>query len=149
MFTPQNKSCLKCHVSHVTCHMSRVTCHMSQFFGEAYRWKVCYQRGLPRLVIHVIKDPDDNLVSIFPKLLGFDGFLLLDIRADCYLLGAAGPKEPVRWKAPVQAGRSYNISSPLYSPHQYLHVHISDTRQCLCQDGCWALLQAWAWWQAC
>ena len=53
-----------CHVSHVTCHMSRVTCHMSRvtchnfflsffFFGqsvEAYRWRVCYQQGLPRLV---------------------------------------------------------------------------------------------------
>ena len=47
-----------CHVSRVTCHMSRVTCHVSHviffiFFlqsGEAYRWRVCYQRGLPRLV---------------------------------------------------------------------------------------------------
>ena len=47
-----------CHVSHVTCHMSRVTCHMyfflSFFFwqgGEVYRWWVCYQWGLPRLVL--------------------------------------------------------------------------------------------------
>ena len=50
-----------CHVSHVTCHMSRVTCHMSHVTchfsflfgqsGEAYRWRVCYQRGLPRLVL--------------------------------------------------------------------------------------------------
>ena len=49
-----------CHVSHVTCHMSRVTSHMSLFFssffsffgqsGRAYWWRVCYQRGLPRLV---------------------------------------------------------------------------------------------------
>ena len=53
-----------CHISGVTCHMSCVTCHMSQFFflfylfiylffgqsGEASRWRVCYQRGLPRLV---------------------------------------------------------------------------------------------------
>ena len=46
-------------MSHVTCHVSRVTCPMSHviffffFFGrtaEAYRWRVCYQRGLPRLV---------------------------------------------------------------------------------------------------
>ena len=55
-------SCVKCHMSHVTCHMSCVTCHMSLFSssfftsfffgksGEAYRWRVCYQRGLPRLV---------------------------------------------------------------------------------------------------
>ena len=59
-----------CHVSRVTCHMSRVTCHMSKniffyilifffvFFyvkkigqsGGASRWRVCYQRELPRLV---------------------------------------------------------------------------------------------------
>ena len=54
-------SCVTCHVSRVTCHMSRVTCHMSHvrchfflFFsgqsGEAYRWRVCYQRVLPGLV---------------------------------------------------------------------------------------------------
>ena len=49
-----------CHVSRVTCHVSRVTCHVSHviffffFFGksgEVYRWRVCYQRGLPRLVL--------------------------------------------------------------------------------------------------
>ena len=53
-----------CHVSHVMCHVSHVMCHVSHvtffffFFsgrsGEAYRWRVCYQRGLPRLVIHFI-----------------------------------------------------------------------------------------------
>ena len=57
-------SCVTCHVSHVMCHVSRVTCHMSHvtiFFlfsfsflfgqsGEVYQWRVCYQRGLPRLV---------------------------------------------------------------------------------------------------
>ena len=49
-----------CHVSHVTCHVSHVTCHMSQFYliffffgqsGEDYWWRVCNQRGLPRLVL--------------------------------------------------------------------------------------------------
>ena len=66
-----------CHVSHVTCHVSRVTCHLSHvtFFlnifylkkkmkkirrknvlnkigqsGGASCRRVCYQRGLPRLV---------------------------------------------------------------------------------------------------
>ena len=49
-------SCIMWHVLHVTCHVSRVTFHMSHvtfFFGqsgETYRWWVCYQRGLPRLV---------------------------------------------------------------------------------------------------
>ena len=58
-----------CHdVSHVTCHVSRVTCHMSHVFfcfffwqsGEAYRWRVCYQRGLPRLVSH------HSHITLFP-----------------------------------------------------------------------------------
>ena len=45
-----------CHMSHVTCHLSPVTCHMSHFFfflqnGEVSQWRVCYQRGLPRLVL--------------------------------------------------------------------------------------------------
>ena len=38
------------HVSHVTCPMSRVRCHMSLFYCGAFRGRVCYQRGLPRLV---------------------------------------------------------------------------------------------------
>ena len=52
------------HVSHVTCHVSHVMCHMSQlllllyiFFKqsvEVYRWRVCYQRGLPRLVLYLL-----------------------------------------------------------------------------------------------
>ena len=51
-----------CHVSGVTCHVSPVTCHMSRvrfyFFwgggqsGEASQGRVCYQRGLPRLVYY-------------------------------------------------------------------------------------------------
>ena len=53
-------SCVTCHMSHVTCHMSCVTCHNFFFYlnfllffgqsGEAYRWRVFYQQGLPRLV---------------------------------------------------------------------------------------------------
>ena len=46
-------------MSRVTCHVSPVTCHMSRvrfFFGggpsgEASQGKVCYQRGLPCLVL--------------------------------------------------------------------------------------------------
>ena len=73
-------SCVMCHVSHVTCHMSPVTCHKSpvachmseknfffHFFilkkiyicpseqigqsGGSSRWRVCYQWGLPYLVL--------------------------------------------------------------------------------------------------
>ena len=47
-------SLVMCHVSRVTCHVSHVMFLFFLFFfgqsGEAYRWRVCYQRGLPRLV---------------------------------------------------------------------------------------------------
>ena len=53
-----------CHMSYITCHVSHVTCHISHviFFlllfrtkcsGEAYWRRVCYQRGLPRLVFDI------------------------------------------------------------------------------------------------
>ena len=53
-----NVSRVTYHLSPVTCHVSRVTFHMSFFYpekkigqsGEASRWRVCYQQGLPRLV---------------------------------------------------------------------------------------------------
>ena len=61
---PKHVTChvsrVTCHVSPVTCHMSHVSCHVSFFFclrkkigqsGGASRWRVCYQRGLPRLVL--------------------------------------------------------------------------------------------------
>ena len=48
---------VRCHLSHVRCQVPGVTCHVSVFFvffwgksGGASRWRVCYQRGLPRLV---------------------------------------------------------------------------------------------------
>ena len=63
MFTPHHMSYVRsqvsggrCYVSCVRCHVSGVTCHLSFFssssFGQsgwASRWRVCYQRGLPRL----------------------------------------------------------------------------------------------------
>ena len=58
IFTPLNMSSVMCHVSRVTCHLSHVTCaflfcfFVCLFFGqsgETYWWRVCYQRGLPRL----------------------------------------------------------------------------------------------------
>ena len=61
-----------CHMSRFTCHMSRVTCHVSHvtffffFCGEAYRWRICYQRDLPRLVLHsrmVCKDPKPKTIQ--------------------------------------------------------------------------------------
>ena len=41
-----------CQVSPVTCQVSNVILFSSSFWqiGEACRWRVCYQRGLPHLV---------------------------------------------------------------------------------------------------
>ena len=47
MFTPHNVSHVRCHMSGVRCQVSLVTC---QIFGGASWWRVCYQRGLSRLV---------------------------------------------------------------------------------------------------
>ena len=49
MFTTCHLSCVMCHVSHVIWHMSPVI-----FFWlivSASLWNVCYQRGIPRLVL--------------------------------------------------------------------------------------------------
>ena len=60
MFIVHYVSYVMCHVSCVTCHVSRVMCHMSHIFffssligqrGAANWWRVCYQWGLPHLVL--------------------------------------------------------------------------------------------------
>ena len=46
-------SCVTCQVSGVMCHVSHVIFFLSSFFGKsggASWWRVCSQRGLPRLV---------------------------------------------------------------------------------------------------
>ena len=67
-----------CHVSCVTCHVSHVMCHMPillfiYFFlgqlGEAYRWRVCYQRGLPRLVFFHVSTKTDLFLEEEKKIL--------------------------------------------------------------------------------
>ena len=62
MFTPHSLSHFMFHVSCVLCHVSRVTCHIfffNFFFfwqsGGVSWWRVCYQRGLPRLVSSQIR----------------------------------------------------------------------------------------------
>ena len=64
---------VKCHMSHATtCHdVSHVTCHVSHVFffrqsGEAYRWRVCYQWGLPRLVEYYLYLIHKNLINENP-----------------------------------------------------------------------------------
>ena len=50
-------SCVTCNVSHVLCHMSHVIFFSPFFFGqsgEAIRWRVCYERGLPCLLFVVV-----------------------------------------------------------------------------------------------
>ena len=48
-FTSPHLSCVICHMSHITCQMSHFLYYWQS--REASRWRVCYQRGLPRLVI--------------------------------------------------------------------------------------------------
>ena len=43
-----------CHVSCVICHVSHVTQKKSGLSGEASRSRVCYQRGLRRLVFMIV-----------------------------------------------------------------------------------------------
>ena len=46
-------SYVTCQMSHVKYHMSHVTCHISSLLQSdgVIRWRVCYQRNLPRLVL--------------------------------------------------------------------------------------------------
>ena len=59
-------SCVMCHVSPVACHLSpikkKITCKKKNYIyplekigqrGGPSWWRVCYQRGLPRLVFKV------------------------------------------------------------------------------------------------
>ena len=80
-----------CHLSHVTCHMSHVTCHVSHvtfflllfsgLFGEAYRWRVCYQRGLPRLVSIDLKSSQNFKKSYCENQKNYIRFSVVDLRA--------------------------------------------------------------------
>ena len=59
-----------CHMSYGTCHMPRIRCHMSCVichvscaiffwqFGGASHCRVCYQRGLPRLVLSYLNNKE-------------------------------------------------------------------------------------------
>ena len=63
-------SCVTCHVSHV--NFFNIIFLLS---GEPSRWRVCYQRGLPRLVFFWIltafflKDKSRNLFKLVSVLL--------------------------------------------------------------------------------
>ena len=69
-------------MSHVMCHVSHVT-YINIFIyfiffgqrGEAYRWRVCYQRGLPRLVLIYL----DNKDSVVLRLLNEKYIALLHL----------------------------------------------------------------------
>ena len=59
MFIPHYVSCVMCHVSPVTCQQKKLHIYFDFLFypsekiGQscgASRWRVCYQRGLPRLI---------------------------------------------------------------------------------------------------
>ena len=55
-----------CHVSYVRCQLSGVRCNFFYIYffflqnGGACRGRVCYQRGLPRLVFYDNDNDNDN-----------------------------------------------------------------------------------------
>ena len=69
-------SCVMCHVSCVRCQVSHVMCHAWHFFffffrqsGGASRWRVCYQRGLPRLVLQYTLVAIPNCTPLLHKIM--------------------------------------------------------------------------------
>ena len=76
--TMSHMSYVTCHMSHVMRHMSHVTCHVScvpcifssDFLcwksGGAGRLRVCYQQGLPRLVLRT-SSPTPKGMSVTEK----------------------------------------------------------------------------------
>ena len=68
-----------CHMSRVKCHMSHLTCHNFLFLflfffgqsGEAYRWRVCYQRGVPCLVFCIGASICIGWETLFLRYAGF------------------------------------------------------------------------------
>ena len=133
MFTPHTShvsrvtchvSCVMCHVSCVMCHMSRVTCYFFFFFssffgqsGEAYQWRVCYLRGLPRLFFHYTSLPRHRLLNSLvlqtcwsrdhPCLPGLD--ILGDIKEG---------KPPTRWLAAMSGNLNCHILTSLLAKCQ-------------------------------
>ena len=55
--------CVIYHMSHFTCCVSCFTCHVSQISG-ASRWRVCYQRGINRLVCERFSYLKDRSIQI-------------------------------------------------------------------------------------
>ena len=64
-------SCVTCQVSHVACHVSCVTFFLNFFLQncETSQWRVCYQRGLPRLVFYHFGDTygQSNILVVWTK----------------------------------------------------------------------------------
>ena len=113
MFTPPNMSRVTRHVSHVTCHVSHVIIFSSSFSGqsgEAYRWRVCYQRGLPRLVL--ISVDKLNFYGFWPVGPQFSAGLSLQT-------SLIRPNVPYPSKRPLCCQTSYLLNSFLLS----LSVH--------------------------
>ena len=109
-----------CQMSDVKCHMSCVTCHMSffSFFfqsGQASQWKVCYQRGLPRLVFNPQMKmtylswhkPHMNSIGEVCDSLGTDS--LTSFVRNHWATGW------LRVNSTSCEGRDYNISDPLFA----------------------------------
>ena len=97
------------HMAGVTCHMSRATCHVSGvtrhvpffllLFGQscgACRRRVCYRRGLPRLVakLQIFQlPPVKPLIQKIWKAVYLAIFVNIDIRGIYIKIYLAGQKD--------------------------------------------------------
>ena len=66
MFTIPYVSCVTCHMSHVTC-LKNFLKKIKKNYG-ASRWRVCYQRGLPLLVLEESKFQSSKFEGLRLKL---------------------------------------------------------------------------------
>jgi hypothetical protein len=79
LFTLHHVSLVTCHMLGVTCHMTGVTCHLKtkiiwQSVG-ASRWSICYQQGLPCLVLlYLCHYPSTPRGSVFQCLVYWYSF---------------------------------------------------------------------------
>ena len=125
MFIPHYVSCATCYVSRVTCHLSPVTCIFILFLVKknknyllksgqsgqsdgASQWRVCYQRGLPRLVSMCNTMPD-MLIDLPYSVYFFSFFVCLQRHMLSQIYQVYGRNQPGLKKAKKKVGFSSSI----------------------------------------
>ena len=118
------------HVLYVTCQVSGVRCHMSGLFsflffffgqsGGACLWRVCYQRGLPRLIFLLI-------VSSF-IIFNVQNTLTLEMDSEMawnryFCLKQIVISQDIKWSAILKySANSMILFPPIWIPKQRLNM---------------------------